>query len=93
MARISGINIPDQKHLGIALTYIFGIGRARALVICKAAGLDPARKVRDYGEDETERGRARTPAGPLRHGDPLFLQQTGTRKPADPARKGSTYIV
>jgi len=58
MARISGINIPDQKHLGIALTYIFGIGRARALVVCKAAGLDPARKVRDYGEDELDKLRA-----------------------------------
>jgi small subunit ribosomal protein S13 len=58
MARISGINIPDQKHLGIALTYIFGIGRSRALVICRAAGLDPARKVRDYGEDELDKLRA-----------------------------------
>ena len=58
MARISGINIPDQKHLGVALTYIFGLGRSRALVACRVAGLDPARKVRDYGEDELDKLRA-----------------------------------
>lgn len=58
MARISGVNIPDQKHLGIALTYIFGIGRARALAVCKEAGLDATRKVRDYGEDELDKIRA-----------------------------------
>jgi small subunit ribosomal protein S13 len=57
MARISGVNIPDQKHLGIALTYILGIGRARALTICRAAGLDPSRKVREFNEEELDKVR------------------------------------
>ena len=57
MARISGVNIPDQKHLGIALTYILGIGRARAQTICRAAGLDAQRKVRDFSEDELDKVR------------------------------------
>jgi small subunit ribosomal protein S13 len=39
MARIAGVNIPTNKHVGIALTHIFGIGRSRALIICKAAGV------------------------------------------------------
>ena len=54
MARIAGINIPVNKHIGIALTYIYGIGRKRALVICKATGTDPQRKVKDLSEDELE---------------------------------------
>ena len=40
MARIAGVNIPTNKHVGIALTHIFGIGRNRALTVCKAAGVD-----------------------------------------------------
>ncbi len=35
MARIAGINVPDNKHAGIALTYIFGIGRTTAKKLCK----------------------------------------------------------
>ncbi len=58
MARISGVNIPDQKHVNIALTYIFGIGRSRALEICKTAGLKPETKVRDLSEDNLDRIRA-----------------------------------
>jgi small subunit ribosomal protein S13 len=58
MARISGVNIPDQKHVNIALTYIFGIGRTRALEICRTAGLKPETKVRDLSEDNLDRIRA-----------------------------------
>ena len=58
MARISGVNIPDQKHVIIALTYIFGIGRSRALEVCKTAGLKPETKVRDLSEDNLDRIRA-----------------------------------
>jgi len=58
MARISGVNIPDQKHVNIALTYIFGIGRSRALEICKIAGVKPETKVRDLNEDNLDRIRA-----------------------------------
>jgi len=58
MARISGVNIPDQKHVNIALTYIFGIGRSRAMEICKTAGVKPETKVRDLSEDNLDRIRA-----------------------------------
>ncbi len=52
MARIAGINIPINKHVGVALTHIFGIGRNRALVVCKAAGVDPTTQVKDLTEPE-----------------------------------------
>lgn len=52
MARIAGINIPVNKHIGIALTQIHGIGRSRALTACKAAGLDPSTRVKDLTEPE-----------------------------------------
>ena len=54
MARIAGINIPVHKHTSIGLTSIFGIGRPRALIICKEAKVDPARKIKDLTEAEVE---------------------------------------
>ena len=42
MARIAGVDLPRNKRLGIALTYIYGIGRSSARVICDRAGIDPA---------------------------------------------------
>ena len=45
MARIAGVNIPDNKHAQIALTYIFGIGRTKALRICAAAGVSPVVRI------------------------------------------------
>ena len=50
MARIAGINIPDNKHARISLTYIFGIGNTTADKICDAAGIDPVSKVGDLDE-------------------------------------------
>lgn len=58
MARVAGINIPDQKHAVIALTAIFGIGRARAKAICAAAGVREDIKVRDLTDAEIENLRA-----------------------------------
>ena len=58
MARIAGINVPVNKHTWVALTYIFGVGRTRALKICDAAGVERERKIRDLSEDEVERLRA-----------------------------------
>lgn len=58
MARIAGINIPDNKHLNIALTYIYGIGRTRALAICSATGLQPDIKVRDLSEEQLDKVRS-----------------------------------
>jgi small subunit ribosomal protein S13 len=52
VARIAGINIPLNKHVGIALTSIYGIGRSRAAKICKSAGVDPATPVKDLAEPE-----------------------------------------
>jgi small subunit ribosomal protein S13 len=58
MARIAGVNIPDQKHAWVALTHIYGVGRTRALNICKAADVAPDTKIRDLTEHEIEGIRA-----------------------------------
>src|SRR5437899_2171880 len=55
MARIAGINIPNHQHAEIALTAIFGIGRARAQAICTAAGVQGARKIKDLTDGELEK--------------------------------------
>jgi len=55
MARIAGINIPNHQHAGIALTAIYGIGRARAEAICVAAGVDKTRKIKDLTDAELDR--------------------------------------
>ena len=52
MARIAGINIPVNKHVVVALTSIYGIGRTRAQQICEAAGIAPNTLVRDLAEPE-----------------------------------------
>src|SRR5213595_355610 len=55
MARIAGINIPNHQHAEIALTAIFGIGRARAQAICVAAGVQGTRKIKDLTDGELEK--------------------------------------
>ena len=52
MARIAGVNLPNQKRLEIGLTYIFGIGQSTARRICAELGLSPDEKVRDLTDDE-----------------------------------------
>ncbi|GIX31555.1 MAG: 30S ribosomal protein S13 [Porticoccaceae bacterium] len=54
MARISGVNIPDNKHAVIALTYIYGIGRSRAREICRAVGIDAHVRIADLPEDKID---------------------------------------
>lgn len=54
MARIAGINIPNHKHVVIALTTIYGIGRTRSKNICKAAGIEVNKKLKDLSEDEID---------------------------------------
>ena len=54
MARVAGINIPDNKDAEISLTYIFGIGKTRALDICSKTGISPSTKIGDLKEDELE---------------------------------------
>jgi len=52
VARIAGVNIPTQKRVEIALTYIHGIGRNNADDICKAVGIEAARRVNDLSDAE-----------------------------------------
>ena len=52
MARIAGVNLPNQKRLEIGLTYIFGIGQSTAQKICKDLELDPDQKIKDLTDDE-----------------------------------------
>jgi small subunit ribosomal protein S13 len=55
MARIAGINIPNHQHADIALTAIYGVGRARAQAICAAAGVQGTRKIKDLTDAELDR--------------------------------------
>ena len=52
MARISGVDIPDNKRGEIALTYIYGIGRSSSQDILARAGVSPDKKVREWTEEE-----------------------------------------
>ena len=54
MARIAGINLPNQKHIWVALTSIFGIGHTRARDVCTASGVSPVAKVKDLTDAEVE---------------------------------------
>jgi len=58
MARVAGVNIPDNKHAEIALTYVFGIGRTRSIGICNTVNINPSAKISDLSEDEMESIRA-----------------------------------
>lgn len=55
MARIAGVDLPREKRVEVALTYIYGIGRSRALKIVEATGVNPDTRVRDLTEDEANR--------------------------------------
>ena len=55
MARIAGIDLPRDKRIEIALTYIYGIGRKTATDICKATGVNPDIRVRDLTEDDASK--------------------------------------
>ncbi len=57
MARIAGVNIPTNKRVEIARTYIYGIGRTRAREICEKAELTPDRRVSDLADAEVIRVR------------------------------------
>ncbi|STX50280.1 30S ribosomal protein S13 [Legionella busanensis] len=58
MARIAGVNIPDNKHIVIALTSIYGIGKTTSKKLCQAVGVDPATKVSQIPEELLEAFRA-----------------------------------
>ncbi len=52
MARIVGVDIPNDKPVGISITYIYGIGRPTALKICEAAKVDAGLRVKDLSDDQ-----------------------------------------
>ncbi|MDQ5922095.1 MAG: small subunit ribosomal protein [Pseudomonadota bacterium] len=54
MARIAGVNIPDNAHVIIGLQHIYGIGPSRAKLICSTARVNPQTKVRDLEQDKME---------------------------------------
>ena len=53
MARIAGVDLPREKRVEIGLTYIFGIGRSKAVEILKKTGVNPDTRVRDLSDEET----------------------------------------
>jgi small subunit ribosomal protein S13 len=55
MARISGVDLPRNKHVDIALTYIYGIGNSRSRAILATAKVEPLKKVQDLNEEEVNR--------------------------------------
>jgi len=71
VARIAGINLPNHKHLNIALTSIFGIGRPAAEKICLAVNVPADTRVKDLTEEQAEKIRAEVAnyevEGDLRH--------------------------
>jgi len=58
MARISGVDVPREKRVLIALTYIHGIGRTTAGLVCEGAGVNPSTRVRDLTDEEITHIRA-----------------------------------
>jgi small subunit ribosomal protein S13 len=54
MARIAGVNIPDNKHAVISLTYIYGIGKTTAYKLCTATDIEPTRRIKDLSEDQLD---------------------------------------
>jgi len=54
MARVAGVNIPDRKHLIIAVTSIYGVGKTRAAEICEVAGIVPTLLVKDLTEGQLD---------------------------------------
>ena len=58
MARLAGINIPDNKHTEISLTYIYGIGRTTAKGLCAETGVSPTAKVQDLTDEELDKLRS-----------------------------------
>ena len=55
MARIAGVNVPENKHLEIALTHIYGIGKKTAQDICSNLKLDYSKKISDLSEEQIEK--------------------------------------
>jgi len=59
MARIAGVNIPDNKHAVISLTYIYGVGRTQAKRLCDVCGVQESAKVGELSEEQLDTLRAK----------------------------------
>lgn len=55
MARIAGINVPDDKHAEVSLTYVYGIGRSTARKVCEAAQVQPDVRIQDLSETDMDK--------------------------------------
>jgi small subunit ribosomal protein S13 len=55
MARIAGVEIPDNKRLFVGLTYIYGVGQTLAIKACEAVGIDPMKKLSELTDEELAR--------------------------------------
>ena len=69
MARLVGVDLPREKRMEIALTYIYGMGRTRSRQVLEQCGVDPNTKVRDLTEDEVGRLREAVEQGYTLEGD------------------------
>ncbi len=58
MARIAGVNIPDNKHAVISLTYIYGVGKTKAKEMCAATGVEEQTKIGELNEEQMDALRA-----------------------------------
>jgi len=58
MARIAGVNIPDNKHIVISLRYVFGVGPTTAQAICETTGVTPTVRVSDLSPEDLDSVRA-----------------------------------
>lgn len=54
MARIAGVNIPDNKHAVVSLTYIYGVGRTTAKKLCESTGVEEQSKISDLSEEQMD---------------------------------------
>ena len=80
MPRIAGIDLPRDKRVEIALTYIYGIGRTTAMKIIAQTGIDPATRMRDITEDEAARLREVIEKGYTIEGDKRREVQTNIQR-------------
>ena len=65
MARIGGVNIPNNQHAEIALTAIFGIGRSRARLICANAGVNHSTRIKDLSDNQMDKLREQVAKVPV----------------------------
>jgi small subunit ribosomal protein S13 len=69
MARIAGVDLPNDKRIEIALTYIFGIGRTLSTKIIKSCGINPDTRAKDLTDDEISKIRVELEANHKVEGD------------------------